>query len=155
MRFKGLIIMAFALIVALCFFGCAKEDKNEELKATETTKESLHEVPSESVYDKDNRPLTVVSKDDEGRVVSYTEYEYDGGLLMRQTIYDGYGVMASYRIFKYNDKGLCVKEEEYDPLDNLCGYSTYEYNSRGAIHRIYSAEGKLISVLEDYSEETG
>ena len=147
-------VICFALSVTV-FCGCGTDNgaPDTTVSTQDGSAPSVNpDIPAEDSFTDEGMPLISVSKDSDGVIIGYSEFEYSGGNMVKQTKYDGEGKMTSYLTYEYDSQNRTAKSTEYSADGSISGYIEYEYNSEGTIARTYDAEGELINEKKEYEE---
>ena len=157
-----LVAVAFAVaaVILSAVIFCVFMMKFPKTVATENGKivyeyyYGLGKVKTETEYDKNDRMIKKTAYDDEGMLLSYSNYFYDeNGVLTEEQEYS-FGELSSIK--KYDVDGTVVREDKYS-LDKLYETCEYEYDKKGRLIREYEYDenGKLQGRREyEYEEGT-
>ena len=106
-----------------------------------------------SVYDNDGNETRYISRDADGSVEYYYDYEYDeNGNNTREIMYSADGSVSSYYDSEYDEKGNNTRDITYSADGNVEHYIDYEYDENGNMTReIYrDKDGSVRTSYWDY-----
>ncbi len=88
-------------------------------------------------YDSQGRRINWSIYDEEGTLLSYTEYGYDGDRRVRADNYDREEELAEYRTWEYDDEGRLVSAVLRDAVDDsVLEEIEYSYDAAGLLTEI-------------------
>lgn len=93
----------------------------------------------------------------DGKLNSYSFYEYENGRLQKCTDYDGTGKLEGWYIHEYDSQGRNVKTMHYDASGNVERWEENEFDERGneVKSTCYNADGTVQYWSETFYDENG
>ena len=156
--YAAMILSVTLVVLFFCFFWCSWHrpmtviyDENGTTVYEYYFGRSIIKYKTE--YDKNGRMIKKTHNDDEGMLLSYSEYTYnDDGVLTLEREYD-WGELSGIK--EYDADGLAVRKVIYHS-DKPEGFIEYEYDSDGRVVREYEFDetGKPKG-RRDYEYEEG
>ena len=165
---KRFINLLLIMIIGLCIFGCSKNEESDKPagdKPEDNPAEEKWLCIKETYYVLDGQVESyVINKyDDDGRFLSFEEYDADNNLLNTgKTIYDEKGREVEYLYYdekgelqmrcvnEYDDKDQLIKATDYDSDGKVTDYYIYEYDANGNnIHHENTTEDGNLSMSTD------
>lgn len=109
----------------------------------------------EFIYNDEGKLIEKIARDEEGAPESNETFEYEGDLLVRQTVVDAYGFLVRETLMEYDEDGLVEETIIRDLSEGIESRKEYDYNEKGLRtgYIVYNENDEPVErILLDYDD---